>query len=149
MDLFDRLGATGDFLLIRGTESDGSLLAPRLTAEVAPGKDADGWFTWQRGGRGQTVERWGRVNWHSKSRDWRDATDYRGEHDVEKPYGEWNRLECICEGARITVVLNGTTVNEAFDVWPREGRILLQCEGSEIFFRRLELWPLGKARKEQ
>jgi hypothetical protein len=30
-------------------------------------------------------------------------------------------------------------VNEAFDVQPRSGRILLQCEGSEIFFRKLDL----------
>jgi hypothetical protein len=35
-------------------------------------------------------------------------------------------------------------VNEAFDASPREGRIQLQSELAEIFFRRWELWPLGK-----
>jgi hypothetical protein len=37
---------------------------------------------------------------------------------------------------------NGQLVNEASELQPQEGRILLQCEGSEIFFRRLELLPL-------
>jgi hypothetical protein len=38
--------------------------------------------------------------------------------------------------------LNGTIVNEAFGAWPSHGKILLQCEGSEIFFRSVELYPL-------
>ena len=135
-------GATGDFLLIRGTDGDGTPLAPRLTAEVAPGHDADGWFTWQKGGWRQTIERWGRLNWFDKSREWQDQLDFRGARDVEKPYGEWNRIECICSRDRITILLNGTRVNDAFDVWPSQGRILLQCEGSEIFFRKLEVRPL-------
>ncbi len=139
-------GATGDFLLIRGTNVDGALLAPRLTAEVANERDADGWFTWRRGGRAQTMERWGRLNWFDKDRAWKDVTDFRGTRDVEKPYGEWNRLECVCDGDRIQIVLNGTQVNEAAAVWPRAGNILLQCEGSEIFFRTLELHPLKKIR---
>lgn len=137
-------GATGDFLLIRGTDSDGKLLAPRLTAEAAPERDADGWFTWQKGGRHQTIERWGRLNWFGKDPQWKDVLDFRGPRDVEKPSGEWNRLDCFCDGDRIRVVLNGTVVNEAFDVFPTSGPILLQCEGSEIFFRRVELHPLRK-----
>ena len=137
-------GATGDFLLIRGTNADGSLLAPRLTAEVAAERDADGWFTWRKGGGRQTIERWGRLNWFGKSRAWKDRLDFRGPGDLEKPYGEWNRIECLCDGGRIVILLNGTKVNETFDVWPRRGKILLQCEGSEIFFRKLELHPLAK-----
>jgi hypothetical protein len=38
-------------------------------------------------------------------------------------------------------------VNEAFNVFPRADKILLQCEGSEIFFRTLELHPLPKDAK--
>jgi hypothetical protein len=135
-------GATGDFLLIRGTDTDGSLLAPRITAEVADARDGDGWFTWQRGGRRQTVERWGRVNWFGKSRQWKDLLDFRGPNDVEKPSGEWNRIECRCEADRVRIILNGVVVNEAFAVSPARGKILLQCEGSEVFFRKLELHPL-------
>jgi hypothetical protein len=135
-------GATGDLLLIRGRAADGSLIAPRFTAEVAPTKDADDWFTWLRGGRRQTIERWGRLNWFGKSPEWRDEFGFRGRHDAEKAAGEWNTLECVCDGERIQIVLNGVLVNEAFDVSPRAGKILLQCEGSEIYFRNIALQPV-------
>lgn len=135
-------GATGDFLLIRGRAAGGSLLAPRMTAEVAPFRDADGWFTWRKGGRRQQIQRWGRLNWFDKDPHWADVWNFRGTRDLEKPPGEWNRVECFCDGDQITIRLNGTVVNEASSVWPTDGPILLQCEGSEIFFRRVELLPL-------
>ena len=135
-------GATGDLLLIRGRSSDGSLIAPRLIAEVAASHDTDGWFTWQSAGRRQTIERWGRLNWSRKSPEWRDEFGFRGSRNVEKPVGEWNTLECICDGDRIQVLLNGVLVNEASNVSPGAGKILLQCEGSEIYFRKLILRPV-------
>jgi hypothetical protein len=137
-------GATGDFLLIRGSDASGALIAPRLTAEVAPRADADGWFTWQKGGRRQRIERWGRLNWFGKSADWRDVTDFRGPRDVTGAPGEWTKVECICRGDEIVLRVNGVTVNHATGVWPSQGQILLQCEGSEIFFRKLELHPLAE-----
>jgi hypothetical protein len=141
-------GATGDFLLIRGHGADGALIAPRLTATVADGRDADGWFTWKSGGRAQSIERMGRINWSGKSAEWRDVTDFRGANDVEKKAGEWNTVECVCAGTRITIKVNGSVVNEASEVWPRSGHILLQCEGSEIWFRKLELKPLRLTKSE-
>jgi hypothetical protein len=36
-------GATGDFLLIRGTNTDSSLIAPRVTVGVLSERDAEGW----------------------------------------------------------------------------------------------------------
>jgi hypothetical protein len=138
-------GAVGDLLLIRGSATNGSLIAPRLTAEIAEQRDAEGWFTWKKGGRRETIERWGRLNWFGKDPRWRDELDFRGPRDVEKAAGEWNRDECICNGSRIRIILNGIVVNEAFNVWPDRGRILLQCEGSGVFFRRLEIRPMPKA----
>jgi hypothetical protein len=137
-------GAVGDFLLIRGSAADGSLIAPRLTAEVGAERDADGWWTWRTGGRRQTVRRWGRVNWLGKSREWKDELNFRGLHDLESAGDSWTRVECVCDGRRIQVKVNGTLVNEASGVFPSQGRILLQCEGSEIFYRRLELRPLRR-----
>jgi len=138
-------GATGDLLLIRGNAADGSLIALTLTAEVAGERDADGWFTWRKGGQRHTFERWGRLNWFDKYPPWRDELDFRGPRDVEKNYGEWNRIECLCDDDSIRVILNGIVVNEALDVFPSVGRILLQCEGSEIFFRKVELNALDRA----
>ena len=137
-------GATGDLLLIRGKDADGQEIIPQLTAEVAPALDLDGWHTWRRGARRATMQRWGRLNWFHKDRDWKDQLNFRGPREVEKPEGEWNRLECFCDGSRITVHLNGVVVNEALEVQPRAGRILVQCEGSEIYFRKLELRPLPR-----
>lgn len=131
-------GAIGDILLIRGTNAAGELIAPRIVAKVAPRRDADGWPFWQEDGETQSLVRWGRLNWFAKSRDWKDTLNFRGSNDFYR-LGEWNRLECVCRDDRITVILNGTIVNHAFDVYPRRGKILLQCEGSEIFFRKLEL----------
>ena len=59
-------GAVGDFLLIRGKDEQGRLIAPRVTATVEPERDRDGWFTWSELGRPQTIERWGRINWRGK-----------------------------------------------------------------------------------
>ncbi|MBL9134643.1 MAG: DUF1080 domain-containing protein [Verrucomicrobiales bacterium] len=134
-------GACGDILLIRGDHSDGTAIEPRITAEVAAAKDAEGWFTWLSGGRSQTLRRWGRLNWFGKSPQWQDATGFRGLHDLEKPFGEWNHLECENVGGQLRLKLNGVLVNEARDIYPTSGKILLQCEGSEIFFRELTLHP--------
>jgi hypothetical protein len=56
--------------------------------------------------------------------------------------GEWTKVECLCSGSRITVKINGETVNECRDVSPAGGHILLQSEGDEVFFRNLEIRPL-------
>ena len=45
---------------------------------------------------------------------------------------------------RITVRVNGTTVNACYDVFPAAGKILLQSEGFELFVRKFELHPLKK-----
>jgi hypothetical protein len=133
-------GATGDFLLIRGTNSAGEWIAPRVSFLGSGKMDRDGFRWFDPSGAQHKLERWGRVNWRNKASDWRDELDFRKTTDVERP--GWNELEIKCAGARISVRLNGTLVNEAFGVAPTAGRILLQCEGSEIFFRRIELRPL-------
>jgi hypothetical protein len=135
-------GAVGDLLLINGKAADGSRVPVAMTAEAAPGRDADGWPTWKKGGAPVTLDRGGRLNWSGKDARWRDVLDFRGAADVEGPPDAWTRVECVCDGGRITVRVNGTVVNEARDVTPREGPILLQCEGSEVFFRTFELHPL-------
>jgi hypothetical protein len=130
-------GATGDFLLIRGDDPAGRLIAPRITIATDARRDADGWPWWTPGGHPLTLERWGRVNWRDKDPDWQDVTGFRGGRDVERPSGQWNELRILCQGEVIETRLNGELINRATKVWPREGKILVQCEGSEIFIRKL------------
>lgn len=47
-------------------------------------------------------------------------------------------------GGPITVRVNGATVNECHDALPAAGKILLQCEGFDLFVCKFELHPLKK-----
>ena len=47
----------------------------------------------------------------------------------------------IAQGDQVTNVVNGTVVNRAMQASLREGRIMLQSEGAEIYLRKVELHP--------
>ncbi|HLJ11448.1 MAG TPA: DUF1080 domain-containing protein [Planctomycetaceae bacterium] len=140
-------GGMGDFILVAGNDQNGKPVPLSLTCEV--GRDRDGEVIWQKGGKRETfdIKNRQRINWFGRDPDWEDKLGFRGKHDVESPDGQWNRFDVICDGGHIQTFVNGTLVNEAFDAFPRAGRIQLQAELAEIFFRRLELWPLGKGPK--
>src|SRR5205814_756769 len=52
----------------------------------------------------------GALRRHPFNPSWKNATGYRADDELESPVGQWNKLECICDGERITVLLNGRTV---------------------------------------
>ena len=65
----------------------------------------------------------------------------------------WNRVEVIVRGDEATHVINGQVVNrvtrmkrwdETSRTWQplTRGRILLQAEGAELFYRNVTLTPL-------
>jgi hypothetical protein len=60
----------------------------------------------------------------------------------EKPAGEWNLVEIVADGSKVTVSVNGAQVNEATDCDVVAGPIALQSEGGEIHFRMVSLTPL-------
>ncbi|MGL4553564.1 MAG: family 16 glycoside hydrolase, partial [Gemmataceae bacterium] len=62
--------------------------------------------------------------------------------DVESKLGDWTKVECVCDGAKLTVLVNGVKVTHAYDVTPAAGKILLQVEGFELFVRKFEVRPL-------
>ncbi len=132
-------GGTGDLLVLSGVvPGERDRVATRLTLCVAPGKRV-----WDPSGT-PTEFTSGRIDWPGRDPKWTDTLGFRGPRDVEHPVGEWNRIEAICAGGDLTYFLNGTKVNEARNGTLREGRLLVQSEGAEIFFRRLELHPLAK-----
>jgi hypothetical protein len=66
--------------------------------------------------------------------------------DAEKPTGEWNTIEVVCDGDKITNIVNGVVVNEATHASETKGRILLQSEGAEVYYRNIELQPLSSSK---
>lgn len=114
---------TGDFFFLWG--GDGT----RATVSTAPGTNQ-----YQPGGD-VDVDRGGRV---VKSQTVDSLTD-------------WNRVEVIIEHDNVTVVVNGIVVNRGSDmkiddnggmlIPLTEGKIQLQAEGAEIFYRNLEIKP--------
>jgi hypothetical protein len=78
--------------------------------------------------------------------------------DFERRDG-WNTVEVIIQGDRTTHLVNGRIVNRANDIQRpdpnnpsrmiplKSGRILLEAEGSEIWFRDIRVKPIGPAEK--
>jgi hypothetical protein len=132
-------GGVGDIILVGGFEGAGPIVTPHLFARA--GKDRDGEDVFDPRGASREFES-GRINWFGRDVDWQDRLGFRGRQDVESPYGEWTRLEVIADGDRVTNVVNGKVVNEGTRSSLTEGRILVQSEGAEIYFRRLDLEPL-------
>ncbi len=64
------------------------------------------------------------------------------EESSEKPTGEWNQYEIICDGDNITVYVNGVLQNKATEVSVSKGHICLQSEGGPLEFRNFYLTPI-------
>lgn len=132
-------GCEGDFILIRGKDKDGKRAERTISSEtrIAP----DGRTRWHKGGK-KIVYSGRQMWWNKHDHEYQELLDTRGRWDVASPQGEWTKVEVICRGHRVTVTINGQTVNECFDANPAAGKILLQNESYEVFFRRFELRPL-------
>jgi hypothetical protein len=127
-------GGTGDFILVKGKNQ------PRITVPVKMiGKQ---WYYDPKGEPREFPP--SRANWFGRDPEWKDLKGFRGKNEVEKVAGEWNTLECVCDGDKITNILNGTVVNAGTKASHTKGKILFQSEGAEVFFRRIELLPLKK-----
>ncbi|MBI3411506.1 MAG: DUF1080 domain-containing protein [Planctomycetes bacterium] len=127
-------GGTGDFILVGGKNR------PALTVKAEKRGNE---FYYNPDAKPMEFKA-GRINWFARDPTWKDLKGFRGEHDLEKPVGDWNRLECICDGDKITNILNGKVLNAAANASHTQGKIIFQSEGAEVFFRRIDLLPLRK-----
>ncbi len=110
-------GGTGDIWLVEGS---------KLTVNGKGVKED--WPCFNRFGKGQ----------------FKDVTGFRDPTgEVEKPRGEWNVIELIADHDHVKYLVNGKLVNEGEGAKPARGRILIQSEGAEVFFRNVELAPLN------
>lgn len=80
------------------------------------------------------------TNYHSKA--WTEIG--KPKQELEAKPGEWNTLEVFAVGDKLRVLVNGQQTVEATNLLPNRGKILLQSNGAEIFFRRLDLYPLAQ-----
>ncbi len=136
-------GCEGDIIVIRGKDDRGDLIPVTQTSDTRIA--SDGRTRWKKGGK-KTVHSGKQAWWSDHEVGFQERLDTRGKNDVASPLGEWTKVECICCGSRITIKINGTTVNECYDVHPAEGKILLENEKNEIYFRNFEIRPLEPAR---
>jgi hypothetical protein len=110
-------GATGDVVLQSGAQ----LKVGDETKFVA-------WATFERPGK----------------QPWHDELGFRGPNEVENPYGEWNTMEMLCDSDLLKVTVNGKVTVDGRGANPQSGQILLQSNEAEIFFRRLDLYPIKR-----
>ena len=130
-------GGTGDIILVGGYERNSdNVIRPRLTCPVLPGTTV-----WNPIGVPTDFDR-SRIDWQYRDPKRENVFGVRGPKDVEKPVGEWNRIEIVCNGNDLDYYLNGVLVNGGRNCSVNSGRVLVQSEGAEIFFRRIELQPL-------
>jgi len=84
-----------------------------------------------------TFERPGKQPWH-------DELGFRGPDEIEKPLGEWNTIEVLCDADLLKVTVNGRVTIDGRGATPQSGQILLQSNEAEIFFRRMDLYPIRR-----
>lgn len=108
-------GGTGDILVVNGAylTINGETKGPKIARFDRPGRNP-----------------------------WRDELGFRGPHEIEKPTGQWNRMEILCDHDKVAIWVNGHKTLEGTNATPTSGKIVLQSEGAEIHFRRLDLYPL-------
>lgn len=59
--------------------------------------------------------------------------------DFENPTGEWNTIELICNGNQVEHYVNGHLVNSGINASVTKGKIALQTEGAEVYYKTIEL----------
>lgn len=132
-------GCEGDLIVIRGNDERGEPIPVTITCNTRLA--SDGRTRWDPDGE-KTVYSGKQFWWSKHEPGFAELLDTRGRDDVASPTGEWTRVDVTARGDRLSIRINGVTVNECYDVFPRAGRILLQNEGHEVYFRNVELRPL-------
>jgi hypothetical protein len=129
-------GGTCDIILVGG----GKDKPTKITSPV----EQRGKQSWYKPGAPPREFANERINWFGRDPEWKDVAGFRGANEVERPHGQWNVIECTCDGSSIAYKLNGVAMNGGTNANLTKGKILLQSEGAEVIFRKVELRPLGK-----
>lgn len=131
-------GAVGDLVLLPGKDVLTATVEGEVrgsTFQYVPGVPAQ---VRQAGG----TKRFEIIAHVDKDPEWKNVMGFRSKNDAERPHDEWNTIEAIADGDTLTYIVNGKVVNKVTKSSLTRGRIGIQSESGEIFFRRLELLPL-------
>lgn len=138
-------GAVGDFIVL-GPRDDNQMLLPLHLESTGKRAGGKGIPFYDPAGDPVVLPAEGIGNnalrWQGRARNYREVRDWHADTDADKPVGEWNTLEVICDGDSVEVIVNGRVVNRGTKAKPSEGWVCLQSEGAEIEFRKWELHPL-------
>lgn len=110
-------GGSGDILVVSGAQLtiDGVTKGPRTERFDRPGRNP-----------------------------WKDVKGFVGPNEIENPHGQWNQMKILCDGDIFGVWVNGHQTLVGSNAVPQAGKILVQSEGAEMIFRKLELHPLKR-----
>jgi hypothetical protein len=73
--------------------------------------------------------------------------------DAEHPTGEWNTLDLYCHGDTSVHMVNGRVMMVLYHLAQSDsgkvsslsrGRIQLQSEGAEVFYKRIKIQPISR-----
>ncbi|TWB40474.1 uncharacterized protein DUF1080 [Nitrospirillum pindoramense] len=134
--------AAAEFEIMQGSVGMVVPVGPDVTATTDVGRDPtliDPQRRYMKGGRAVVVTP--------------PAWNVEAASDAEKPAGQWNVLDLYVLGDQAVHVVNGVPVMVVRDLRMREGgawvplthgRIQLQSEGAETYFRRITLEPITR-----
>ena len=60
-------------------------------------------------------------------------------NDLERLHGKWNVLELVVNHDRVMYFVNGKLSILGTNANTTKGKILFQCEGSEVYFRKMKI----------
>ncbi|GHV68611.1 hypothetical protein FACS1894199_16110 [Bacteroidia bacterium] len=136
-------GGCGDFIVVALAGDEENFALTTTVAPPSKPQPKSGGLDYDPDGIETTVYTPAvRINRIGRDHEWQGIAGFRGKNEIENEHGEWNTIKCVAQGGTLTVYLNGKLVNKASLVKPQKGRIQIQSEGAEYFFKRIDLTPL-------
>ena len=132
-------GATGDLIVVGDQKHKPGVY--RCKGRVDPATKGKESQRWSQDGDVVEIVNSGRIRRPDVNPEWKNLMSEPLSPN-EKPIGEWNKVEVVCNGDKAEFFFNGMKTGEYWDLSPSYGRIQLQSEGFGIEYRNIVLSPL-------
>lgn len=132
-------GATGDLIVVGDEKRKPGVY--RCKGRVDPATRGKESQLWSPDGDVVEIVNTGRIRRPDVNPEWKNLISEPLSPN-EKPIGEWNKVEVVCNGDKAEFFFNGMKTGEYWDLSPSYGRIQLQSEGFGIEYRNIVLNPL-------